>query len=182
MVLPRRVVVGDVERAEIVPVALDVRPFGDLEAHGAEQGREFLHRPRDGVDAALGGGAGGGSARGQRHVDALGREARIERGGIEHHAARLDGRLDGRLQPVQRGAAFLPLVGRHGAEALEQRGQAAGLAHHPHAHGIERTEIGSGRECGLGLGLQGSEVVGHWHHVRKTRRAAPRSARDAALC
>jgi hypothetical protein len=110
VVLACRVVVGNVERAEIVPVALDVGAFGDGEAHGAEQGGEFFHRARDGVNAAIGGGAGGGGAWRQGDVDAFGGEAGVESGRIEHDAAGFQRRLDPALQPVQRGAAFLALV------------------------------------------------------------------------
>jgi hypothetical protein len=36
VILPRRVVVWDIERAEIMPIAFDIGPFRYLEAHGAE--------------------------------------------------------------------------------------------------------------------------------------------------
>ena len=38
----RRMAFGEVQRGEIVPVILDVRPFGDGKAHVAENGGDFL--------------------------------------------------------------------------------------------------------------------------------------------
>ncbi len=77
----RRVMRRDVERAEIVPVALDVRSFGDGEAHGAEDRRDLLHRAADRMDQA-----GGARARRQRGIEPLGGEAGVECGRFQRGA------------------------------------------------------------------------------------------------
>ncbi len=50
---PRRVVDGDVQSVEVVPVAFDLRPFGDAKAHVGENGSNFLGHLADGVDGSL---------------------------------------------------------------------------------------------------------------------------------
>ena len=52
--LARRMVRRDVEGGEIVEVVLDVRPFGDGEAHLAEDGDDLVDGLADRMDAALG--------------------------------------------------------------------------------------------------------------------------------
>ena len=65
----RRMMRRNVQRAEIIPVILDIRAFLDREAHGAENRRDLLRRPADRVDRA-----GRLRARRLRNVDALGRQ------------------------------------------------------------------------------------------------------------
>ena len=50
---PRRMVLGHVERGEIIPLGLDLRPFGDGEAEVGENLRELVHHLADRVDRAL---------------------------------------------------------------------------------------------------------------------------------
>ena len=61
----RRMVRRNVQRAEIVPVALDIRALGDRAAHGAEDRGDLLHGAADRMDQA-----GLARARRQRWVDA----------------------------------------------------------------------------------------------------------------
>ena len=52
MHLARRVAGGEVQRREIVVVGLDVRPFGDREAHIGEDGGDLVDHLPDRMDAA----------------------------------------------------------------------------------------------------------------------------------
>ena len=54
MHLPRRMLGRDVERLEIVPVVLDVRPFGDGEAHVGEDRDDLVGDLAHRMDAPLG--------------------------------------------------------------------------------------------------------------------------------
>ena len=54
VVLPRRMLGRDVERGEIVEVGLDVRPFGDPEAHVGEYFGDLVSDLADWMDATLG--------------------------------------------------------------------------------------------------------------------------------
>ena len=116
----RRVVCGDVQRAEIDPVDFDVRTFGDRAAHGAEDGGDLLHRAADRVDQA-----GLARARRQGGVEPLVRQAGVQLGVFQCRAARLDQGGQGVLEPVQRGAPLAALFGRGLAEVAQQPGQAA---------------------------------------------------------
>ena len=65
------------------------------------------------------------------------------------------------LQPVQRRAAFPPLVGRGFAEFLQQAGQLAVAAEHGDADGVPGAQVGGLGQGGVGFGFQGLEIVGH---------------------
>jgi hypothetical protein len=71
--LPRRMLGRDVERLEIVPVVLDVRAFGDREAHVGEDRDDLLGDLRDRVDPSLRPLAGG-----QGDIGTLAGEPRLE--------------------------------------------------------------------------------------------------------
>ena len=75
----------EVELGEIVVVALDVRPLGDGEAHVGEDRRDLVDHLADRVDAA---GLDARGAHGQRHVERLGLQPRLERGRLQHRAPR----------------------------------------------------------------------------------------------
>ena len=55
---PRGVMAGDVERVEIVPIAFDLRAFGDGETHIGEDRGDLFGDLADRVDGALCAGAG----------------------------------------------------------------------------------------------------------------------------
>ena len=87
VLLARRVADREVQRGEVVVIGLDVRAFGDGEAHVGEDGRDLVRHLADRVDAA---GGERVDAAGQGDVDALGGELRFER------------RLAQRLAPCRR--------------------------------------------------------------------------------
>ena len=83
--LARRMAGREVELGEIVVVALDVRPFGDGEAHVGENRGDLVHHLADRMDAP---GLDAGQADGQRDVERFALELRLERRRFEHRAAR----------------------------------------------------------------------------------------------
>ena len=129
----------NVELAEVHFVGLDVGTFRDLEAHVGEDFDALVEDLGDGMNAAQRFGAG---TNGQRHVGALGGEARRQRRRIEHRLTRVECRRDLFLDPVDRLAERLALLGRHRSEFGHQLGDAALLAERCNAHGIECREIG----------------------------------------
>ena len=162
---------GDVQGAEIVPVALGVRPLGNGKAHCAENGGHLVHRAADRMDQA---GVRGAWRKGR--IQSLGRQARIHCRVLECRPPTLDCGGQGVLQLVERGAALAPLFGRGLAELLQQAGQGAVLAEHGDADGIPGTQIRRGGECRVCLSLQGQKIVGHdVPHTEKGRpvQAAP---------
>ena len=78
----------DVERLEIVPVGLDVGPFGDRETHVGEDRDDLLGDLADRMDAP----SGGGPARRQGDVEPSRSEARVERGRSQHGLRALERR------------------------------------------------------------------------------------------
>ena len=153
----RRMVRGDVERAEIVPVALDVRAFGDGEAHGAEDRGHLLHGAADRVDQA-----GGARARRQGDVDALGGQAGFQRGRFQRRAPRLDG--------LRSSASFswfsaAPRSRRCSGGALPRSfSSAVSLPFLPSTPTRTASQARRSAACGeggVGLGLQGFKIVGH---------------------
>ena len=82
--LARRVAGREVELGEVVVVALDVRPFGDREAHVGEDGDDLVRHLADRMDAA---GLDRGRPHRQGHVERLALELGFERGLLQHAAA-----------------------------------------------------------------------------------------------
>ena len=101
----------------------------------------------------------GGPAR-QRDVDrARGRARRLGRGD-----ARVEARFDLLLQLVGELAEARPLVGRRGAERLQQRGDEPALAREvPIADGAELGRARGGREIALELRAEGVDAVADRH-------------------
>ena len=131
-----------------MPVVLDLRAFGDGEAHVGEDFGKLVHDLADRVDRPL-----RGFGRRERQVDRLGRQPAVELGGLECRlprcdrvAHRLAQRVD--LRPF-RGARLRV----HRAQRLELRRDAARLAERRHAQRLERGEIGRGTDL--------IEQVGH---------------------
>ena len=71
--LARRMALGEIQRGEIVIVGLDVRTFGDREAHVGEDRGDLVDHLADRMDAAA---LGRRRADRQRHVDVFGGEPR----------------------------------------------------------------------------------------------------------
>ncbi len=104
---------GCVQGRKIVPVALDVRAFGKLEAHGAENGDHFLDAAGNGVQQPV-----RLWRAGQGHVHALGGEAGVQRRGFKFLTTRLDhaGKLV--TQAIERAATLASLIRRHAPSSL----------------------------------------------------------------
>ena len=146
----RRVMARDVQGAEVEPVGLDVEAFADGEPHGAEDGGHFLHGAADRVDQAERRGAGR-----QGDIEALGREAGVERRVFENGAAGVDGGGEAVLEAVQRGAALFPLLRRGFAERAQQSGQAPRLAQCRNPDRIPGLHVDRRGKRRLSLGLDG---------------------------
>ena len=123
--VPRRVVARNVERLEVVVVALDLRALGDREAEPREDGDDLVVHAGQGVERAL-----GRPAARQREVEprapalglALGLEHRGELG--------VEERLERALGLVRRGADERPLLGGERAERAQELGELALAAEH----------------------------------------------------
>jgi len=117
---------------------------------------------------------GAARCRGRRQADihAFGGEAGIERGGFQFGAARLDRGGQSVLQPVERGAAFAPLLGGGLAKVLEQGGERAVAAKDGHPHGVPGAQVGGGGEGGFRVPGEGEKIV--CHPVSQTEGAARR--------
>ena len=173
MVGARRVMRGDVQRAEVEPVAFDIGAIDHAAAHGAEDRGDFLHGAGDGVDQA-----GLARARRQGWIDAFGQQAGVESGVLELDFPRFDRRGQGVFQPIKRGAAVLALFGRRLAEVAQHPGQAAVAAEHGDADGVPGAQVGGIDERRVGGGLQGLQIVIH-RSVPYTAKGRPG---QAALC
>ena len=151
---------------EIVPVVLDLRTGRDREPKVGEDLREFVHHLADRVDRALRDRGGR-----ERHVEAFGGEAGVERGGLERGLLGGDGGGDALAQAVEAGAFDQALLGRHAAERLHQPGYAARLAERGDADGLERIGRGGSIDLREEVGLEG---VGHAGVSRGKRRTNER--------
>ena len=104
-----------------------------------------------------------GGRAGQRHVDAVGREADVELGGLELGAAALDQRLE-RLARLVGGAAHdAALLGRELRDAAQEVGQLGLAAEVLHADVLDLVGGAGARQRLLGLGPQFVDPVGHGH-------------------
>ena len=153
----RRMPWREVELGEIVVVALDVRPFGDGEAHVGEDGDDLVHHLAQGVDAA---GLDARQADGQGHVLGLALELRLERDFPEDRAPRRERLRHLVFQRIDRRAVRPALVGRELAKRRQQRRDRALLAQRRDAHRLERGFVACGFDRGERLVLHGDEI-GH---------------------
>ena len=125
-----------IQRGEIVPVVFDVWTFGDFETHASEDGDEFIHSLRDGMDRAFALGA-----HGQRDVDGFGGEALIEFLFFKGRFLTRDQRGDFIFQGIKFLAFGLTLIRRHAAKRLHKIGDAAFFAQGGNAHVIQCLQI-----------------------------------------
>ena len=131
----------EVERGEIVPVVLDLRPGRDREAEIGENLGQLVHHLADRVDAAL-----GDRRDRQGHVEPLGRQPLLQRRAFQRRLARGE-RLGHRLaQAVDARPLALPLLRRHPAKRLQQAGHRALLAERGDALRLQRGEIAGARD------------------------------------
>ena len=115
MHLPRRMVGRDVERGEVVEVVLDVRAFGDREAHLAEDRDDLVDGLADRVDAAL-----GFRPRRQRQIQGLAFQPLVQRGVLQRALLGLDRFGQGVLEGIEALTRVFALVGRQAAQGLHQ--------------------------------------------------------------
>src|SRR6516164_5590222 len=96
LLLARGMLGRNVERSEVVKIVLDMRAFGDAEAHLAEDRHQLVDRLADGMDAAF----RLGTHR-QGDVDALAGETRGKRRVLKTPCGMADGGLDLVLEAVE---------------------------------------------------------------------------------
>ena len=135
--LARRMLLRDVERAEVVEVVLDVRALGDREAHLAEDRDDLLGDLADRVNAPVG-------ARPYRQGDvlSLGQQLGVERHRLERGLARRDGVGHRLLELIVALAGRAPRLRLERAEALGQIGDPPLLAERGDPDLLERAQIG----------------------------------------
>ena len=163
MHLARRMAGRKVEFGEVVVVALDVRPFGDREAHVGENRGQFVIHLADRVDAA---GLDAIAAHRQAEVERFALQPRIERLRLQFHATAGERRGRFVLQRVDRRASATALVGRHFAKRGEQRRDRSLLAERGDARRLERRFVVRRGDGGEGLLTQGREI-GHGGPVER---------------
>ncbi len=121
----RRMSLGEVERREVVPVGLDVRPFGNRESHVGKDRGDLVGHLADRMNAA---GCGRRGANRQRDINALGGEPGFECLCLQLGALGLDPAGHLVLEPVDRRAGHLALVRGHLAQGRQQCRDGALLA------------------------------------------------------
>ena len=153
--LARRMAGREVELGEIVVVALDVRPFGDREAHLGENGDDLVHHLADRMDAP---GLDAAQGNRQRDVERLALELGLEPRALEHRASRDKRFRDLILQRIDGRAALFTLVRRELAERRQQRRDRSLLAERSDARGLERAFIRRAFDRGERLPFKGGKV------------------------
>ena len=122
------VVLGQVHQLEVVVIQLHLRAFHHVKAHAGEALDQLVHHQRDGVLAAhLGQGARLGD------VDGLGLEGGGALGGADAGLGLVHAVGEPLAHLVDLRAHFGAVLRGQLAHALEQRGQLALFAQHPHA-------------------------------------------------
>ena len=154
--LARGVAGREVEPREVVVVGLDVRAFGDGEAHIGEDHHQLFPNAADGMNAALGGRIGPDR---ERDVGAIGGELFRERCGFEPGFAGLKSSGDAFFDNIDRRAKALARFRRHRAELLQQLGDFALLAKRGNADGLQGGQIGGNLDAGQEPLHQSIEIV-----------------------
>ncbi len=151
----RRMVLGVVQRGEVVPVVLDLRTVGDVEADRAE----------DLLDALPGAGDRDGCRRAPRRrpgsvtsIASAARRAAQLRVGQRLRAASASAARCASLAALMRAPCSPLLLGRELAEALQALGDRARLAEEARLLVFERRGLRHRGECGAGFGHQLIEV------------------------
>ncbi len=141
----RRMVREHPQRREVVVVVLDLRSVGGREPHRREEALGVFLRARDRVQpsARL-------AAPGERHVDRLEREPRVELARAQLIELRLHELLHLALRIVDRGTRLRTLAGGKLSERFQLPGQYPGLAEEARLRLVElshRGRRGDGRAC-----------------------------------
>jgi hypothetical protein len=161
----RRVVI---ERVEVVVHALDLGPLGDAEAHPDEDVLDLAPRLRQQVQAA-----GRRQRRGgQRHVDPVAHELRVELGGRELAVARLDQRLQRLARLVGGLADRAALLGRQLRDAAQHVRQLGSAAEEADPRLLQRVRRGGGGDGRLALVLELVDALDHAAPILCVRLAA----------
>ena len=148
----------NVQRAEIAPVALDVRTFGDGEAHGAEDRRDFLHGAADRVDqpgrrAAAAAGCGSIRSCASRASSAAASSAALAAPRCAGVSASFS-RFSAAPRSRRCSGGVLP-------RSLSSPVSAAVAAEHGDADGVPGAQIGRRRRAPHRSRSSGLEIVGH---------------------
>ena len=128
-----RVLGGNVQRVEIVPVAVNLRPLGHREPHIGEDRGQFVRDLADRVNGPLRRRAGG-----QRHIQPFGFQPLFQCCIGQRGLASADRRVDLVFQRVEGRARLLAFFRRHLAKLAHHQGDFALLAESRHAHGLDR--------------------------------------------
>ncbi len=151
----RRVRFSHVERGEIVPIVLDLGSGGHREAKVGKDFSQFVHHLADRMDAAA------RRLRGrQGKVEPFGRQLALQLLGLEEILARGQRIGDCRASALNFRGLHLAFFGRHLAQCLHQRRDAALLAQIFDAQRLERVGILRLVDTLQGIGLHRGQV-GH---------------------
>src|SRR3990172_6109088 len=137
-----RVIARDVDRLEVVPVELDLRPARHLVPEPAHDGGDLVGGARDGVPMP----ARQQAPAWQRDVEGGALELRLELGCRQASPGALEERLDLVADPV-RGLAHLgALLGRELPPTAQHRGDLALLAEEADPESFQRALVGGGAD------------------------------------
>ena len=149
--IPRGVVGGRVERVEAMPLGLDLGPFGEGEAHAAEDADGFVEDEGEGMEPAFG--------------ERTGRQGRVDRGkggrvapGGEGGRLLLEGRGDRVANLVELLSDILFEIGGDVAHPGSGLGETALFPEESHAGLFQRRFIGDAADRGEGFGLYRIEL------------------------
>ncbi len=143
----RRMILGDIQRGEIIEIGFDFRPIGHFEAHGTEQGLDAIQRAADRMQPAV-----ATPTSGQRHVDGFLAQLAFEFGFLNRLAAHFQRGFDGLLGFVDPRARLLAIIRRHAAQRFQQLGQRALLAHETGLDLLQPGHVLAATDGGQGFG------------------------------
>ncbi len=133
---PRRVILRDVQRFEIMKVVLDLRARGHLESRLGEDPLDAQPRSRDGMQAA-----GFLTAARQGHIEGALRQLQGQCRLLQADATHLQRRLNRGLRIVDPLARGRPLIRGKRPQALELLREQPLLAQQPHPHFVQGRKI-----------------------------------------
>jgi len=140
------VILGRVQRGEILEVGFDLGAIGDFKADRAEQGFDAFQRACDRMQATT-----RFAASGQGDVKRFFRQTGLEGQAPDCFAAGVEGCFDGFLGTIDRGTGGLALFGRQPGHSLEQFVNLAALAEESRLDLFKRIGVIGRRESGRGF-------------------------------